>query len=243
LSREKLKALEQLQKVDLQIRDLAAEAEQHPARLKQIESDRNQARAALDQVRGKLADNERARRQNEQLLQLEKEKVRKWESRLNELKTPREYAALARELDVAKKTNQTAAEEIHKLAGEYTEVKKQVEAAEMTVAEKDEVVEQEGAAIQKILDGLQGRVAALESERKVLVGQCDSSLLSKYERIRKQRGGLAVVQVVAGTCKGCQRNLPPQMANNLLTGKEVLTCPNCHRFIYPADEPQAAASA
>ncbi len=66
--------------------------------------------------------------------------------------------------------------------------------------------------------------------------------MSKYERIRKQRGGLAVVAVVAGTCKGCQRNIPPQMANNLITGNEILTCPNCHRFIYAAEEPQAAAN-
>src|SRR3954468_21957201 len=124
LSREKLKALEELQQVDLRIRDLSAEAETHPARLRQIETERNQAKAQLDATRGRLADNERARRQNEQLLQLEKEKVRKWESRLNELKTPREYAALARELDIAKKTNQTADEEIKRLAGEYEELKK-----------------------------------------------------------------------------------------------------------------------
>src|SRR5690242_16262581 len=90
LSREKLKALEELQKVDLKIRDLSAEAERHPARLRQIESEKTQARSALDTARGRLADNERARRQNEQLLQLEREKVRKWEARLNELKTPRE---------------------------------------------------------------------------------------------------------------------------------------------------------
>src|SRR4030088_139926 len=106
------------------IRDLTAAAEQHPARLKQIESERNQARSALDGLRGKLADNERARRQNEQLLTLEKEKVKKWESRLNELKTPREYATLARELDIAKKTNETAEEEIRRLGGEYEEIKK-----------------------------------------------------------------------------------------------------------------------
>src|SRR5690348_4305326 len=67
VSRDKLKALEELQKVDLQIRDLAQQAEKHPARLKQIETERNQARAALDAQRGRLADNERARRQNEQL--------------------------------------------------------------------------------------------------------------------------------------------------------------------------------
>ena len=62
MSREKLKALEELQKVDIKIRDLSAEAESHPARLRQIESERNQAKSALDATRGKLADNERARR-------------------------------------------------------------------------------------------------------------------------------------------------------------------------------------
>ena len=242
MSREKLKALEELQKVDLKIRDLAAESERHPARLKQIESDKAQAQKALDGIRGRLADNERARRQNEQLLQLEKEKVRKWESRLNELKTPREYAALARELDIAKKTNQTAAEEIQKLTGEYTELKKQSDAAEMALLEKDQVVQKEGAEIQTVLAGVQAKMGELEKERARLVELCDKSLVSKYERIRKQRGGVAVAPVVGGTCKGCQRNIPPQMANNLITASEIMTCPNCHRFIYAAEEPQAPAA-
>ena len=242
MSREKLKALEELQQVDLKIRDLSTEAEKHPARLRQIEAERNQARANLDAMRGRIADNERARRQNEQLLQLEKEKVRKWESRLNELKTPREYAALARELDIAKKTNQTADEEINRLALEHGELKKQVEAAEQALAEKEAVVAREGAEIKTVLEGLQGRMTSLEAERKRLLELCDRSLVNKYERIRKQRGGLAVVAVVGGTCKGCQRNIPPQMANNLITGNEILTCPNCHRFIYAAEEPQAAAN-
>ena len=242
MSREKLKALEELQQVDLKIRDLSTEAEKHPARLREIEAERNQARVNLDAMRGRIADNERARRQNEQLLQLEKEKVRKWESRLNELKTPREYAALARELDIAKKTNQTADEEINRLALEHGELKKQVEAAEQALAEKEAVVAREGAEIKTVLEGLQGRMTSLEAERKRLLELCDRSLVNKYERIRKQRGGLAVVAVVGGTCKGCQRNIPPQMANNLITGNEILTCPNCHRFIYAAEEPQAAAN-
>ena len=240
--RDKLRALEALQKIDLQIRDLAQQAEKHPARLKQIESERNQARAALDAQRGRLADNERARRQNEQLLQLEKDKVRKWESRLSELKTAREYAALARELDIAKKTNQTAEEEIRRLGGEYEELKKGAADLEMTLEAKEAVVESEGTQIQQVLAGLESQMQALEKERTTLAADVERSLLSKYERIRKQRGGLAVVTVVGMTCKGCQRNIPPQMANNLILGTEILTCPNCHRFIYAAEEPQAAAN-
>jgi predicted nucleic acid-binding Zn-ribbon protein len=240
LSREKLKALEELQKVDLKIRDLSAEAEKHPARLKQMEGERNQAKVALDAARGRLADNERARRQQQDLLGLEKDKVRKWESRLNELKTPREYAALARELDIAKKTNQTAAEELTRLSGEYEDLKKATAQAEQVLAEKEGVFAREGTEIQTLLSGIQARVTELERERVVLVEKCEKGLVSKYERIRKQRGGIAVAPVVRGTCKGCQRNIPPQMANNLLTGSEIMVCPNCHRFIYAADEQQAS---
>jgi predicted nucleic acid-binding Zn-ribbon protein len=243
LSREKLKSLEELQRVDLQIRDLNLEAQKHPARLKQIEAERNQARVTLDASRGKLADNERARRQNEQLLQIEKDKVRKWESRLNELKTPREYAALARELDIAKKTNLTADEELKRLSTEYLDIKKQVEASEAVVGEKEAVAAREGEEIKTALEGVQDRLRALEEERARLLKDVEPSLLSRYERLRKQRGGIAVVPVVLGTCKGCQRNIPPQMANNLITAQEIMTCPNCHRFIYAAPEPETAASA
>jgi predicted nucleic acid-binding Zn-ribbon protein len=243
LAREKLKCLEELQRIDLQIRDLSAQAEAHPARLKQIEGDRSSAQKALDALRGRLADNERARRQNEQLLQIERDKVRKWESRLNELKTPREYAALARELDIAKKTNQTAEEEIKRLALEYDDLRKQVAGAEGALGDKDAVVSKEGQEIQKILSGLNEKTSALTKDREAAVARCDRSLVSKYERIRKQRGGVAVVPVINGTCQGCNMNIPPQMANTLQTSPEPMTCPSCHRFIYAAEAPQPQAPA
>ena len=91
--------------------------------------------------------------------------------------------------------------------------------------------------------GPAGAGAVVKSADGKVIAECDKSLVNKYERIRKQRGGVAVVAVVAGTCKGCQRNIPPQMANNLLTSNEILSCPNCHRFIYAAEEQQAVASA
>jgi len=243
LSREKLKALEELQRIDLQIRDLTAQSEAHPARLKQIEGDRTTAQKSLDGIRGKLADNERARRQNEQLLTLEKEKVKKWEARLNELKTPREYAALARELDIAKKTNETAEESIKKLALEYDDIRKQVASAEGSLTDKDHVVSKEGRDIEKLLSGIQDKTATLLKEREKAVARCDKALVNKYERIRKQRGGIAVVPVVNGTCKGCNMNIPPQMANTLHMAIEPMTCPSCNRFIYTSEVAQSEAGA
>jgi uncharacterized protein len=243
LSREKLKALEELQKIDLQIRELAAQAEQHPLRLKQIETDKSQAKSALDALRGRIADNERARRQQGELLGLEKEKVRKWEARLTELKTPREYAALARELDIAKKTNQTAEQEVSRLTGEYDELKKGLAAAEQVLAEKDGVAQREGVAIQGQLSELQEKMKELGAERTQAAKAVEAGLLAKYERIRTRRGGVAVAAVSGGTCKGCQMNIPPQMANMLRRGEEIQNCPSCQRFIYAAEPATPAPAA
>jgi predicted nucleic acid-binding Zn-ribbon protein len=235
LSRDKLKSLEELQTIDLEIRDLAIAAEKHPARLKQIESEKTQAKAALDALRGKMADNERARRQQTEMHGLEQEKVRKWEGRLSELKTPREYAALARELDIAKKTNITADLELKRLSAEYEELKASSAGAEAKLAEKDQVAAREGKEIESLLEGVRKQVAALEKQRAVAVTQVERTLIQKYEKLRKQRGGVAVAAVVNGTCKGCQMNIPPHMANLLRTGREIQFCPSCYRFIYAAD--------
>jgi predicted nucleic acid-binding Zn-ribbon protein len=42
--------------------------------------------------------------------------------------------------------------------------------------------------------------------------------------------------MIGGTCKGCQMNIPPQMANNLRNTDEIQTCPSCHRFIFAAEK-------
>ncbi len=242
MSQDKLKTLEELQNIDLQIRDLAAAAEKHPQRLKQIENQKNSAKSQLDGLRGKLAENERARRQQTEMHGLEQEKVRKWETRLAELKTPREYAALARELDIAKKTNETASLELKRLLGEYEELKKSAAAAEVTLSEKEAVSAREGQEIGALLTAAQEQIKALEVQRAEAVAKCEHGLVAKYERIRKQRGGVAVAAVVGGTCKGCQMNIPPHMANLLRTGAEIQTCPSCYRFIYAAREQAPVAA-
>src|SRR5216684_464985 len=52
VSRDKLRALEELQKVDLQIGDLTQQAEKHPARCDQIGADRDRDQPGRDAERG-----------------------------------------------------------------------------------------------------------------------------------------------------------------------------------------------
>ena len=76
------------------------------------------------------------------------------------------------------------------------------------------------------------RIASLEARRAELATRVEPALLTRYENIRKRRGGVAVTQVIGGTCKGCNRQIPPQIAIILVRANTIENCPNCNRIIY-----------
>jgi predicted nucleic acid-binding Zn-ribbon protein len=233
--REKLKALEELQQIDLETNEVKAELDALPARRAEVETAVAAARRAWEEEKARLEGNEKERRQLESLLGMERDKVKKWEGRLGEIKTPREYAALSREIDIAKKTNDGQSEQVKELAGQAVELRKAVDAKEEELSERE-------ASAQASIEELDKKRAAAEEKMRVLDGRraaavklVDPGLLAKYENIKRRRAGVAIAPVVGMTCKGCHRNIPPQLAITLQRANSIETCPNCHRIIYSAE--------
>ena len=46
---------------------------------------------------------------------------------------------------------------------------------------------------------------------------------------------MAIAPIVGMTCRGCNRNIPPQLAITLQRANSIETCPSCHRIIYSAE--------
>jgi predicted nucleic acid-binding Zn-ribbon protein len=233
--REKLKALEELQQIDLEVNDVRAELEGIAPRRAEVEVKVKEARRSYDDEQGRLDGNERERRQLETLLGMERDKVKKWEGRLGEIRTPREYAALSREIDIARKSNDTQSEQLRALTAQAAEIQKALEERAEWLAEQEEATQGE-------LEGLDGRRAQvekrlqdLESRRVEAARAVEPSLLARYENIKRRRAGVALAPVVGMTCKGCHRNVPPQLAITLQRADSIETCPNCHRIIYAAE--------
>lgn len=233
--REKLKALEELQKVDLEVHDLRTQYEGLPRRQQQLESSVADAKKGYEAEKARLLDNEKERRQVDSLLQMERDKVKKWEGRLGEIKTPREYAALSREIDIAKKANEAQTEQIKLLTESAAGLQRSLEDKESALHEVEEKSKSELSEIKKRSRDFEERLRALELRRGEEAKKVDPALLSKYENIRRRRAGVAVVQVVGTTCKGCNMNIPPQLANVLRRADSVEICPNCKRIIYSAE--------
>ena len=233
--RDNLKTLEALQKIDLEIHELKLLAEKLPLRREEIEASVAEARRAYDEEKSRLEGNERERRQLDSLLAMERDKVKKWEGRLGEIKTPREYAALSREIDIAKKTNETQQEQVKVLTASGGEIRMNLDARGETLAEKEEAAQAQLESLKKQTAEFESRTRELEVARAEAAKQVDAGLLAKYENIKRRRAGVAVAAVVGTTCTGCNRNIPPQLGIVLQRVDSIETCPNCHRIIYAAE--------
>ena len=233
--REKLKVLEELQQIDVDAHALRGDLQAIPLERARIEDAVKASRKAYDDERARLDGNERERRQLESLLGMERDKVKKWEGRLGEIKTPREYAALSREIDIAKKTNDSQTEMGKELLNAAGAIKAALEQKGEALADAEDAAQAELAGLTAQEREQEAKLAALGARRSEAAAQVDPGLLGKYENIKKRRAGVAVAPVVGSTCKGCHRNIPPQLSIVLQRADSVETCPNCNRIIYSAD--------
>jgi hypothetical protein len=241
---ERLKALAELQKVDLEVAALRKSSEVHPRAMAELERELAQARSEVEAERAKLLDVERQRRTLEQNISEEKEKVRKWEGRLAEQRSTREYAALAREIDIAKKANLTMAEELSELGKVQAQLRELAKSKEQQYAARLAETSGKLTELRAKMAGFETQLKELEAKRAEAARSVPPPLLTRYEAVRKRRSP-ALVTVVAGTCQGCNMSLPPQLYNTLKTTLETDVCPSCHRIICAPEalEPPAAKRA
>lgn len=238
--RDKLLALAALQKVDLDIAALQKNAEAYPREIAELEKQLAQARAAVDAERTRLEELDKQKVNLEHTITDDKDKVRKWEARLTEQRSTREYSALAREIDIAKKGQQTMAEEVVELGKQATlqrEAVKQKD-ADFQVKAKD-LVEKVDQLKGKLKD-VQAQIAGIDGARTEAAKQVDSGLLKRYDTIRKKRLPALVAAVAPGTCTGCRMNIRPQLYNQLVASRGLDVCPSCSRMVYAAEALEAA---
>lgn len=233
--RDKLLALVALQKVDLDIAALKKNAEAYPREMGELEKQLQAAKAAVDAERAKLDEQERQKSTLEQTIAEDKDKVRKWEARLTEQRSTREYSALAREIDIAKKGQLTMAEEAQELGRQATIQRELVKAKEAEFTSKTKDLVDRIAALKAKLAEVEAQVKAVDVKRADAAKDVEGALLKQYEVIRKKRMPAMVSVSAPGTCSGCRMNIPAQKFNQLVASRGIDTCPSCTRMIYAAE--------
>ncbi len=229
---EKMNLLRELQEVDQELAELATVRVKYEGELQVLFAEKDRVQGMVDELTVQLEDLQKEDAQLQREMLGERDQIAKVEARLPEIQTQKEYVAVLKEIDMAKKASLDTQAKISLKETELVEIMADLEEKQVELGAISEMGAARQAEVDKILAESDATCVARQATRDSLAKDLPKSLLSKYQRIFSRRGGLAVARVVDGTCLGCNIQLPPQQYNRLHRGTELQSCPQCNRLLF-----------
>ena len=233
-----LKLVIRLQDLDNRLAELAREIAALPKHVAEIEKKLISHERKLEADRAALAANQKERKKCEGDIQIQEQKTSKLKDQMLGAKTNEQYRAFQNEIDFCQKEISKAEDRILELMGESEPLDKNVKIAEIALKAEKAQGESEKAQARERTAVDQKAAHELQEERAVIVKSITPSLYQRYERVRPNRKGVAVAEVVDGRCTACQMSLRPQYFQDLKRGETILSCESCQRMLY-YNPPQA----
>ena len=229
---EQLQLLRDLQELDQQRLDIDQQRQQQTGELAELQVVVDRLQEMVDTLDADIAVIEESRSELKLSLTKEQDNVERAEKRLPQIKTQKEYVAVLKEVDTAKKIAK-------ELENQIAEKNRELESLQADRTEKvddlnsrqDETSSRK-SEIDARIGELDGQLETMASQRGNLIEQLPTPLRKRYELLLNRRAGLAVVEARSGACLGCNMHLPPQMFNSLFVTEEVQSCPHCSRLLF-----------
>jgi len=215
------KSLDELQELkgDLPgiVEELSASVKEKTMKKKELETLVTQSLASRDKADSEIIDL--------------KAKIEKYKTQQFQVKTNKQYDAIAREIDYSQERITKLQKEMESLEGKAFLAKEDAEKLGPGIDELQEQLaenKKELAAINKEHEEEEGK---LERQRNKLVAKVIKKDYQTYDRIRKAKDGKAVVPVSRNSCGGCFNRVPPQKVLELRKNDSMLTCERCGRIL------------
>ncbi|RPH92551.1 hypothetical protein EHM69_12520 [candidate division KSB1 bacterium] len=231
--REAVQLLTELQEIDDELRDIAAERGDLPeeverlgAKIREMDTYISERKADLEKTTQALADRGRQ-------LEEAKEKQVKLQQQLYAVKTTREYDAITAEFNYVKDQITSCESDITRDTQRTSEFTRQIEERS---AELEKVRSEENTKA----EDLRGKLAETEEDERQLMHRRENvvvrlmkPLYAHYERIRNAKDGRGVARILDGACGGCFAMIPPQTQVNIRKQVDIVLCETCGRILVP----------
>ena len=240
-----LEKLIDLQKTDTNIRrlkraietadqrraEIEQEFEQHASSIREIQSKRDTAQAERANLENQIAEN--------------KTYLERADRNLKHAQNQKEYETAMRETDALQK-------QIGTLETQALEKITAVEEVEKILEERAEEINSLDSKRDAALSEFDKKIAKAREEfatetarRQEVFVTLPKNLAAVYDRMaQRSKDGIAVAEVVNGSCSACFMSLRPQMQLEVKRGDQIITCENCARILYmpPKDSESEAAA-
>ena len=240
--KSELEKLIELQKTDTNIRKLKKAIDSAEARRAGIEQEFERHASSIREIQAKRDKAQTERANLEKQIAEAKTYIERAARNLKNSQNQKEYETAMRETDALQK--QVATFETQALE-KMTEIE-----------EVEKVLEERSEEVNSLEANKTAALAEFDAELKKNRKQFDletkkrhevfvtlpAQLASVYNRLaQRSRDGIAVAEVVGGSCSACFMKLRPQVQLELKTLDKIMTCESCTRILYIAAPSESKA--
>ena len=233
---EQMILLKELQALDQELSGIGQDQRKLETERQGIDTEVVRIRDMVASLEGSIAELEGQRGQLRLALDQEKANVERSEGRLPEIKTQKEYLAVLKEIDTAKKLNKDLTDQVEAKTAEIAALTEEKEEKEQALAEMEAQIASRCGEIEDALKAFEKTSNSLIKKRDALIKPLPKAMQRSYRLLMERRAGVAVVEARNGACLGCNMHLPPQLFNSLFLAQEIKTCPHCSRMLFVVNE-------
>ena len=227
-----LKNLIRLQSIDISIQELRTRIDRFPGISKALDDKLRASQTAVDTAKERGKSNQGSRKKLESEIISIEGKISKYRDQMMAVKTNEEYRALQHEIEHAQHAIRKIEDEILNLMMDAETGQHDLKAAEAQLKQDQETVHAERKQLE---DSNKQDLSAMDSyvkERKEIEVVVSSDLISRYERVRKHRGGIGVAAARNEICAICQVRIRPQVYQEIRKNTQIIACDACQRILY-----------
>ncbi|MEP7211768.1 MAG: C4-type zinc ribbon domain-containing protein [Acidobacteriota bacterium] len=237
--RAELEKLVDLQKTDTNIRKLKKAIETAEQRRADIEQEFEKHAFSIREIQGRRDGLQADRTELERQIAENKTYKERAERNLKHAQNQKEYETAMREIDALQKQITAFETQVIEKMTTGEEVDKELESRADEIntldAKRAEALKEFDAELKKNA----AELAAEDKKREAVFTTLPAQLASVYNRLaQRSRDGIAVAEVVNGSCSACFMSLRPQMQVEVKKGDQIITCESCTRILYIASKPE-----
>ena len=161
----------------------------------------------------------------------QQEMLRKYQGQLMQVKNQQQYAAAWKEIDATRKHVKELEDSVLKNMSEAEVFQKQLDERSDGHSALQARYDTAHADWQHSLGDLRKEADQLRSKAAQIESTLPERLKNEFQKIFRQRQGIAVARVASDTCSSCRTRVRPAVAQQLKRG-ELVHCEGCHRILY-----------
>jgi predicted nucleic acid-binding Zn-ribbon protein len=227
-----LEKLLQLQVIDYDLGELERSKDYLPDMMDNLRREMKEAEQKHEAAREQIEEAKVRQKNLELEIKSKENELQKYQQQMMSIKTNKEYDALVAEIDAIKEAISTRETSLLETIDLVSNLETEIE----QLGEKESQIRENNARqleiLQEKIDSIGNKVSDKEQERKAIVSSVPRPTLSTYERVRRGKGGRAIVAVKKRACGSCFKALTPKKIQEIKRADQIHTCDNCGAILY-----------